>query len=688
MPNQKKTGVWHHYIEIIEGRKRVGQCKYCGQTYANNATRMKRHLTICKNCPERIQSSYKKLLQLSAGTTSGKSLLQELIELGNSSETANLPNMKTESVELPALGKGEAAGPSFARSVTQEMPSVGSHSRQSDFLANFVDKMSKEDQERADETLARAIFASSTSLSIVENQYWKDLYKLIRPSYKLPSHYRLAHPLLDREYNRVQTMVAQRISRAESLTLMPKRWTDTQGNSLLSIMFATPEAIFLKAIATKPSHHTGEYIANILGEEIESAGPPRVQALVTDNTSSMRGAGEILKSTYPHLIVFVCSAHGLNLLAKDILSASTMKTILAAGKAIVKVFNNHPIANQALKKLQKEKQGKENALLLPSETRWSSAIKCLESLLHTMNCLQHASTEETVSQIIPQNIRKQILDDVFWVKVQDAYNLLLPISEATKKLEDAPILSYIPEMFRKLNENLIQLLPSSPLSKEEAEVIKQGFTKVSEICSHPVHLAANLLDPQHCGQHLSESDIATALDIIMELAKNIPNINERAVMADIAEYRAKEKLWSQDIVWRASEAVSPLTWWKGYCNTRQLSRIAVRIFSIPPTATSCERKWRTFDAIKTKKRNRLTNERTAKLVSVSLLLQQENQLQAQLVNRMKCDKLPIDSLQMKSLFGERERGSTSSESDSPPFGVEFTRSESASTDSETEGSPQ
>jgi hypothetical protein len=41
-------------------------------------------------------------------------------------------------------------------------------------------------------------------------------------------------------------------------------------------------------------------------------------------------------------------------------------------------------------------------------------------------------------------------------------------------------------------------------------------------------------------------------------------LNEIAVTVDIAEYRNKEKLLSRDVIWRAAENMSPLTWWKGY----------------------------------------------------------------------------------------------------------------------------
>jgi hypothetical protein len=93
-------------------------------------------------------------------------------------------------------------------------------------------------------------------------------------------------------------------------------------------------------------------------------------------------------------------------------------------------------------------------------------------------------------------------------------------------------------------------------------------------------------------------------------------LNEIAVTVDIAEYRNKEKLWSSDVTWRAAENMSPLTWWKGYCRTRHLPTVAMRILSIPATAAPCERNWKTFSLIKTK-RNRLTNERTQKLVAVA-----------------------------------------------------------------------
>ena len=60
-----------------------------------------------------------------------------------------------------------------------------------------------------------------------------------------------------------------------------------------------------------------------------------------------------------------------------------------------------------------------------------------------------------------------------------------------------------------------------------------------------MHLTANLLDPPYCGQNLSEDELMTAIEIVIETAKNTSDINEITVMSDIAEYRAKQKLWSR-----------------------------------------------------------------------------------------------------------------------------------------------
>ncbi|KAM4704757.1 uncharacterized protein WCC33_009581 [Rhinophrynus dorsalis] len=582
MPNLKKSGVWNHFYEITEGSKIIGKCKYCGQTYANNATRMKRHLaTLCLNCPEKIRYSFKKLLlQQRSPVFSRNNLHQDPHEPDEIYETTDLPSIKTENVELQDPGEIM-----FTTSVSQvdiKSGSCCSTSRQS--VSSFEDTLSEKGDEK-DEVLNQAICMDGEVFSINKKQYQKEHYKSTSTSYTVTSHYRA---LLDRADSRAQTMDVQKITKAESLTLLLAGWIDTQGNNLLNIRFATPEPIYVKAISTNPPYHTDEYIANVLSEEIERAGPSRVQALVTDNAINMKNAWQILKVKYPHLIMFGCLGHGLTFLANYIVTETTLKVTLENCEEIVKEFNNNHVVNDTLKILQKEEQWKTIALSLSTETKWESAIAYLDSLLCLKNCLQHITVHDSICEGVPAHIHKHILDNNgFWVQVQGAFNLLMSISVSIKKLEEDPInISAIPEIFRKLNDHLHALLPSLYLS--DVEEVKQVFNQLSELCCHPVQLAANLLDPRFCGDHLSEDELCTALDTIVEVAKNVPNTDEIIIMTDIAEYRAKEKLWSRDIIWRAAKNMSPLTWWKGFCKTRQLSRIATRILNIPSTVNPCE----------------------------------------------------------------------------------------------------
>ena len=51
----------------------------------------------------------------------------------------------------------------------------------------------------------------------------------------------------------------------------------------------------------------------------------------------------------------------------------------------------------------------------------------------------------------------------------------------------------------------------------------------------------------------------TVIETVIKIAKNIPDINEVTVMPDIAEYWAKQKLWSIKIIWKAASNRSPST---------------------------------------------------------------------------------------------------------------------------------
>ena len=74
------------------------------------------------------------------------------------------------------------------------------------------------------------------------------------------------------------------------------------------------------------------------------------------------------------------------------------------------------------------------------------------------------------------------------------------------------------------------------------------------------------------------------------------------VIADISEYKAKLGLWSRESLWKASEHVCPLAWWKGLCGQREVTKLAVILLNLPSTSVPWERNWSTVFNVKKKKK--------------------------------------------------------------------------------------
>jgi hypothetical protein len=141
-------------------------------------------------------------------------------------------------------------------SSTQEISKQASTARS---LFSFVDTMSSKTQEKIDRALARAIYASYTPLSITENPYWQEAFKLIRLSYKFPSRHSLTNNLLDAEYSRIMQEVE-----ATCVPLLSDGWTNIRGDSIISLIVCIPQPNFYKSVDTKGQRHTAEYISNLV----------------------------------------------------------------------------------------------------------------------------------------------------------------------------------------------------------------------------------------------------------------------------------------------------------------------------------------------------------------------------------------------------------------------------------------
>lgn len=105
------------------------------------------------------------------------------------------------------------------------------------------------------------------------------------------------------------------------------------------------------------------------------------------------------------------------------------------------------------------------------------------------------------------------------------------------------------------------------------------------------------------------------------------------MLSEAAELQSKSNFFAKPFVWVAAKKTSVCNWWKGICGNTQLSKIACRILSLPPTSAAVERSFSKHAFIHTSKRNRLTNERAFKLTYISNNLKYQTPAQQQLPKR-------------------------------------------------------
>ncbi|KAH9639248.1 hypothetical protein HF086_005627 [Spodoptera exigua] len=60
------------------------------------------------------------------------------------------------------------------------------------------------------------------------------------------------------------------------------------------------------------------------------------------------------------------------------------------------------------------------------------------------------------------------------------------------------------------------------------------------------------------------------------------------VITDLANYRARESFWAKSFVWASLQNMKPLTWWKGICKNKALSKVAACLLTAPCTSAATD----------------------------------------------------------------------------------------------------
>lgn len=163
----------------------------------------------------------------------------------------------------------------------------------------------------------------------------------------------------------------------------------------------------------------------LVTDVIEKYGALQFFTVTTDNAKSMRRACKLLEQKYPHLSSYGCLAHTLNLMIGDIRKLVSVKKYIDDVCEIIKTIRGHAVLLSKFSKI-----GKENIIIttlkLPVFTRWGSVVLSLKSILQCKTILRILTVSEDVSQL-PEPMKRNVRDDIFWVKILKLTNLLEPI---------------------------------------------------------------------------------------------------------------------------------------------------------------------------------------------------------------------------------------------------------------------
>ncbi|XP_065642421.1 uncharacterized protein LOC136074050 [Hydra vulgaris] len=297
----------------------------------------------------------------------------------------------------------------------------------------FSDKKTNEQIDESQMDLARAVYGTGCSLRVFENKLWIDSFVKLRPAFKLPNRDLLSNSLLERVYNET------------SITLK------NLNEGIINFVVTVPQPIFWTSIETGAESHTGEYMANIVKKIICDVGPMKVLGVCTDNAANMKKAWQLIVTEFPHIYLYGCLAHTLNLIFTD---ASNLKSIADSQRnctMVVKGIKNSQILSALLKQHQ-QKSGQiiQQSLKLPVTTRWASIIHCIKSL-HNIRLALRGLAIDDEAKSLAKPIQNLLLSEVFWDKVDRFIKLLKPIAIAIAAVEgDKLSLSIVAQTFSDL----------------------------------------------------------------------------------------------------------------------------------------------------------------------------------------------------------------------------------------------
>ena len=272
-------------------------------------------------------------------------------------------------------------------------------------------------------------------------------------------------------------------------------WSNVHNEPVICVIVTNQNGncYLIDTIDTEDNAHTAEYLLNVTKSVIqktESRFDCHITSLVTDCAANMSKMRKEIEADHDFFITYGCTAHALNLLAKDLEIPGVKDHVVH----VMKYFRNHHLPASWYKLAGGKK------LMLPQDVRWNTLSDCLESFLRNWPILVQVCEEHR--DRIDKDIARQVTNLSLKRNVEDYLQLLKPISVALDKVQsNTCVISEAVEVWLCLHSTLKENQSQSVLDKVE----KRMRTTLT-----PYHFLAHILDPRYFGESQSNPQITVA----------------------------------------------------------------------------------------------------------------------------------------------------------------------------------
>jgi hypothetical protein len=472
-----------------------------------------------------------------------------------------------------------------------------------------------------DHQAAMALYLSASPFGLYHQPAMERFLKSLNPAYKVPDRRRFAGALLDEAYTQVKAKVSRHFQQATHLNIIIDESSNITMERIANISVHTSNGAFYHASDNiHANRSTAQMTKAWLWEklvELTDNNLLRINSIATDTCATMLAVWDLMaqEKCFQHTLFVPCDAHGLQLIIKDLLERTTiLKSTHSQAQSIAHAFRAAPLQYARLREHQQIKYKRHYALILAVITRWGTQYRLIDSILRSKDALRAYALEPIrLPGDLKENAMTAIKDASFWSNMDLLKDIIEPIDTQIRMAESTK--AHLGTVMKRWNavEDVLKAHTSQLPELEEFRTNQFQTRFARQVLD--IHWVAHYLVPENVSLTITPDGVQS---IIRFFAKQ-PNYNkDQPLLADFLSFRGKEGIFSPTApCWTQSE--HPLRFWQLQAMfSPGLGTLAVRLFSTPANTVPSERAFSAQNLIHDRKRNRLSAEKTNKLVYIHM----------------------------------------------------------------------